>query len=102
MFSLGILAVFRWFEARMPTQVYAHHHIRFERHHTMAEKDLRDLLTQYGFSIANMAYRVTENGEAFEYRMVIRTTDPTNTSRLADDLRQRELVREFRISPTGD
>jgi putative Mg2+ transporter-C (MgtC) family protein len=68
----------------------------------MPEKELRDLLAQHGFSIANMAYRVIEDGQVFEYRMVIRTTDPTNTSRLADDLRQLELVREFRIAPTGD
>jgi putative Mg2+ transporter-C (MgtC) family protein len=101
-FALGILAAFRWFEARMPAQVYAYHHIRFQRHNTMSEKELRDLLAQHGFSIANMAYRVIEDGQVFEYRMVIRTTDPTNTSRLADDLRQLELVREFRIAPTGD
>jgi putative Mg2+ transporter-C (MgtC) family protein len=101
-FALGILAVFRWFEARMPAQVYAYHHIRFARNNTMPEKELRALLTQHGFSIANMAYRVIEDGQVFEYRMVIRTTDPTNTSRLADDLRQLELVREFRIAPTGD
>ena len=100
--ALGILAAFRWFEARMPAQVYAYHHIRFERNNTMPEKELRDLLSQHGFSIANMAYRVIEEGQVFEYRMVIRTTDPTNTSRLADDLRQLESVREFRISPTGD
>jgi putative Mg2+ transporter-C (MgtC) family protein len=49
-----------------------------------------------------MAYRVIEDGQVFEYRMVIRTTDPANTSRLADALRQLDLVREFRISPTGD
>ena len=101
-FALGILAAFRWFEARMPAQVYAYHHIRFQRTNTMSEKDLRALLSQHGFSIANMAYRVTENGQGFEYRMVIRTTDPANTSRLADDLRNLEIVREFRISPTGD
>jgi len=101
-FAVGILAAFRWFEARMPAQVYAYHHIRFQRNNTMSEKELRDLLAQHGFSIANMAYRVIEDGQVFEYRMVIRTTDPTNTSRLADDLRQLELVREFRIAPTGD
>jgi putative Mg2+ transporter-C (MgtC) family protein len=101
-FALGILAAFRWLEARMPAQVYAYHYIRFQRHNTMAEKELRDLLSQHGFSIANMAYRIIEDGQVFEYRMVIRTTDPSNTSRLADDLRQLESVREFRISPTGD
>jgi hypothetical protein len=41
-------------------------------------------------------------GQFFEYRMVLRTTDSTSTSRLADTLRKLELVREFRISPTGD
>jgi len=40
--ALGILAAFRWFEARMPAQVYAYHHIRFERNNTMPEKELRD------------------------------------------------------------
>ena len=99
--ALGILAVFRWFEARMPAQMYAYHYIRFQRHNTMAEKELRDLLSQHGFSIANMAYRVIEDGQVFEYRMVIRTTDPANTSRLADELRQLDLVREFRILRPG-
>jgi len=100
--ALGILAAFRWLEARMPAQVYAYHHIRFHRNNTMQEEELRGLLSQHGFSIANMAYRVINDGQFFEYRMVIRTTDPTNTSRLADALRKLDLVSEFRISPTGD
>jgi hypothetical protein len=29
----------------------------------MPEKELRDLLSQHGFSIANMAYRVIEDGQ---------------------------------------
>ena len=68
----------------------------------MTEKELRNLLAQHGFSIANMAYRVIEDGQVFEYRMVIRTTDPANTLRLADELRQLDLMHEVRISPTGD
>jgi putative Mg2+ transporter-C (MgtC) family protein len=60
------------------------------------------LLSQHGFSIANMAYRIVEGGQFFEYRMVLRTTDPTSTARLADTLRALDLVREFRLSPTGD
>ena len=68
----------------------------------MPEEELRGLLVHHGFSIANMGYRVIEDGQFFEYRMVMRTTDPANASRLADALRQLELVREFRLSPTGD
>jgi len=100
--AVGILAAFRWIEVRMPAQVYAHHHIQFHRDTAMPETELRGLLAQHGFSIANMGYRVTEEGRFFEYRMILRTTDPTNTSRLAQTLRTLDLVHEFRISPTGD
>lgn len=99
---LGILAVFRLIENRMPSQLYAHHHIRFDRANVMPEGELRTMLTQNGFTIANLSYRVVENGSCFEYRMVIRTTDAKNTARLADQLRDNPQVREFRISPTGD
>jgi hypothetical protein len=34
--------------------------------------------------------------------MVIRTTNPHNTARLAASLGKLDLVREFRISPMGD
>ncbi len=100
--ALGILAAFRWIEDRMPQQTYAHHHIQFHRDATMSEDELRAMLTQHGFSIANMAYRITDDGRNFEYRMILRTTDPTNASKIAVTLRQLDMVHEFRISPTGD
>jgi putative Mg2+ transporter-C (MgtC) family protein len=99
--TLGTLSLFRLIEARMPSQSYAHHYVRFDRNQVMSEAAVRALLSAQGFAIANMSYRLTEGG-SFEYRMVIRTADPGNTSRLADALRELEAVREFRISPTGD
>jgi putative Mg2+ transporter-C (MgtC) family protein len=99
---LGILSLFRRIEAAMPSQIYAHHHISFDREVVMPENELRKLLTEQGFTIANMSYRITESGRSFEYRMIIRSTDPTDTSRLAIVLRNLKIVREFRISPTGD
>ena len=100
--TLGILSVFRWIENRMPSQSYAHFHIRFDRDHTMPEEQLRMLLAEHNFSIANMSYRITNQGKFFEYRMVIRTTHRSSPSILADSLCQLPVVREFRISPTGD
>ncbi len=49
-----------------------------------------------------MSYRITEDGASFEYKMVIRTTNPTNTAKLVAALRGMERVRAFRVSPTGD
>jgi putative Mg2+ transporter-C (MgtC) family protein len=85
----------------MPAQSYAHHYIRFDRKNVMSEEQVRTLLKEQGFTIANMSYCITEGG-TFEYRMVIRTSYPGNIARLAHALRELTSVREFLISPTGD
>jgi putative Mg2+ transporter-C (MgtC) family protein len=99
--ALGILSVFRRIEAMMPAQSYAHYSICFDRANTMPETQLRALLAQHGFTVANMGYRITNGEQLFEYQMVIRTSDQSNTARLANALRNLDIVREFRISPTG-
>jgi putative Mg2+ transporter-C (MgtC) family protein len=68
----------------------------------MPEQELRDLLTQHGFSVANVSYRLNGDGDAFEYRMMLRTDRSANLQRLAHTLTQSPQVVEFRISPTGD
>lgn len=99
---LGTLSVFRWIEQALPSQIYAHHHVKFERDHTMPEVELRQLIAGHAFSIANVSYRVSGDGRFFEYRMIIRTNDWDNMRRLAETLRERTSIVEFRISPTGD
>ncbi len=100
--TLGILSVFRMIEAKLPSHSYAHHSIRFDRGNAMSETEVRNLLEGHGFTIANMSYRVSDDSTSFEYKMIIRTTVPANTSRLAEALRTQERVVAFRISPTGD
>jgi len=63
---------------------------------------VRALLLDHGFNIANMSYRISDDGLFYEYRMVIRTFKSENLSKLANSLRKLESVRTFRISPTGD
>jgi putative Mg2+ transporter-C (MgtC) family protein len=100
--AVGILSVFRWIEAKMPSHSYAHHLVRFNRNDAVPEDEVRALLQEYGFTIANMSYRITDDEASFEYRMVIRTTDASNTCRLANHLRTWDKVRAFQLSPTGD
>lgn len=100
--TLGILSTFRWIEIRLPSHIYAQHVIRFDRDDAMQEEDIRLLLKEHGFTVANMNYRVSDDGASFEYRMTIRTSSMRNLSTLAESLRQLERVRAFRLSPTGD
>jgi putative Mg2+ transporter-C (MgtC) family protein len=68
----------------------------------MAESDMRKLLSDHGFEVANITYQLDEAGSVFEYRTVIKTLDKANLERLAVKLRLMEDVVEFRVSPTGD
>ncbi|MFL6303967.1 MAG: MgtC/SapB family protein [Candidatus Sulfotelmatobacter sp.] len=100
--TLIVLALFRFVEAGLPSEFYAHHMLRFQREHVMAEDDLRNLIGQHGFTIANLSCRLIEGGQQFEYRMTIKSRDRKNGERLATHLRSLPEVVEFRISPTGD
>jgi putative Mg2+ transporter-C (MgtC) family protein len=100
--TVGVLSLFRWIEARMPSHSYAHMQLRFDRTDAVPEEQVREMLKEYGFTIANMSYRTTDDGMGLEYRMVIRTTKGENTRKLANFLRNWERARVFQISPTGD
>ena len=100
--TLATLAVFNWIEYRMPSQFYAHHHLRFPRDRVPPATDVRRLITEHGFALSHMSYRLEESGTLFEYRMVIRTLNKTNLERLATTLLSLDNVVEFRISPSGD
>jgi len=99
--TLGTLSSFRWIESRMPTEFYAQFRVQFRREEAMPEKELRMMVAEYGFTVANLNYVLTKDGERFEYRMVLRTLDSSNTPRLARRLGDEQSVVEFRIAPIG-
>ncbi len=68
----------------------------------MPERELKAFLKANEFTVANMSYRVSDDGAVFEYRMLIRTVNPENLPNLAVAWSQHGSVRSFRISPTGD
>jgi putative Mg2+ transporter-C (MgtC) family protein len=100
--TLGVLSLFRWIEARMPSHAYYHFGVRFARAGAMSERQLRELVEQHGFSIANFSYRLEGEGRVRRHSMVIRSGDRSAAGRLAVALEQNEAIQEFRIAPTGD
>jgi putative Mg2+ transporter-C (MgtC) family protein len=92
--TLGVLSLFRWIEARMPSQAYYHFEIRFAPAGALSERLLRELVEKHRFSIANFSYRLDEGR--------VRSSDRSAAGRLAETLEASEAVLEFRIAPTGD
>ena len=88
--ALGTLSVFRWIEARLPTESYADFMVRFARDEVMAEAALRRLVAEHGFSIAQPELPAARRGGMFEYRMVLRTLRRRQPAqRLSDDAQSR-------------
>jgi putative Mg2+ transporter-C (MgtC) family protein len=100
--TLVALSLFRIIENRLPSEFYAHHHLRFKREAVMPEEKLRALIAADGFTIANLSTRLISEGKILEYRMVIRSRDRANAEALSQHLLSLPEVIEFRISPTGD
>jgi putative Mg2+ transporter-C (MgtC) family protein len=100
--TIAILAAFRFIELRLPTEFYAYHSLVFERGAVMAEDDLRRVVGEHGFSIANLSYHLSEGGKFFEYGMVIKSRDRRNADALSRRLSKLPEVLEFRIDPMGD
>lgn len=100
--TIGVLTLFRWIEERLPSRSYAHFAIRFDRRDVMPEPELRAMLAMHHFSIANLSYRLADDGDQYEYRMVVRTTDDLHHARLAEALLKVPNIISFRLSPTGD
>jgi putative Mg2+ transporter-C (MgtC) family protein len=100
--TLVVLALFRIVEARLPSEFYAHHMLRFARDRVLTEPEVRKLIGDHGFTIANLSSRLTEGGAHFEYRMTIKTRDRASAEALSKHLLGLPEVLEFRIAPTGD
>ncbi|NCT97823.1 MAG: MgtC/SapB family protein [Comamonadaceae bacterium] len=99
--TLATLVLLHRVERVVPTHIYAQLMVRFDRLKAMPEADLRQLLKAHGFTIANLSYRL-EEGDAFEYRMMLRTRRAKNLGALARTLGTQKVVEQFRLSPTGD
>lgn len=99
--TLVSLVLLHRVERFVPTHIYAQLNVRFNRYKAMPEADLRQLLKEHGFTIANLSYRL-EEGDAFEYRMMLRTMKMKNLAVLARALGTLKVVEQFRLSPTGD
>ena len=100
--TLAILSAFRFIEHRLPSEFYAHHTLTFRREAVMAEDELRRLVGEHGFTIANVSYHLTDSGRLFQYAMVMKSRDPRHADALSRHLAQLPEVLEFRIDPMGD
>lgn len=100
--TLLTLSLFRWVEARMPSQHFADHVMAYAIDSTPSEAEVRQLIGEQGFRIKSLSYRLIQRGTVYEYHMTLQTLDRQNLCRLAERLRNEGAVIEFRLSPLAE
>src|SRR5690606_25918717 len=99
---LGTLSLFRWVEARVPTELYANLSVQFRREAAISEAQLRSLVSVHGFSLYRMSYSLHREADVLEYRTVVHTLDPGNLGKLAAALGADPKVIAYSIAPANE
>src|SRR5205823_12323324 len=60
--ALIVLALFRYIEAQLPSEFYAHHMLRFARDHVIGEEEVHRLIPDHRLTIANLSSRLSASG----------------------------------------
>jgi putative Mg2+ transporter-C (MgtC) family protein len=100
--AIGTLSLFRWVEARLPTEAYANFMVRFKRGSAINDAELRKLVSGHSLSLHTMSYRLHGEEDVIEFRTVLRSMDPANLERLAVALGEDRRVLDYRIAPTSE
>jgi len=100
--TLVILGLFRFIEMKVPTMHYGKLSVHFKAADALNQKEVYSLLKEnkvFGFS---PSFNLYDDGRLFKYDMTVRTFNFDNFECLSDDLRSRDVVKEFSLIPTGD
>lgn len=101
-FTVVILSFFRWVESKIPSMKYAELSVRFLRSNQYTdEESLRGLIKEHNIKSFEAGYQLSDQGNAFSYKMTLRTNDMKNFRWLAQSLMDMEDVHEFRITPSS-
>ena len=100
--TLVTLSVFRRIEDNMPAQSYVHGYVRFRADDVLSEDALRALVHEHGLHVTELSYKLHGDPRMFEYALVLWSARPAAARQLAEALRTRPAVAEFRISPSKD
>ena len=100
--SVGVLALFRWLEDRIPSLRYARMTVRFARRDHMTKAELTEIISSHNADLSTPSYHLESEGRFFRYSMTIKTNDSKNFQELAETLSNMERVLEFGITPTSD
>ena len=96
--ALGALAVFGWFEAKMPSFQFGMLEISQKRESALPETELTRIVVSHDISCIGTSYDLHEG--VLRHKIELRTRGGENFRRLAETLQGMDQI-EFSITPSG-
>jgi len=100
--TLGVLAGFRWFERRIPSQFFFEFSVRYARDKAPGLGELLRILKDHGFTVSSVSYKLVSAGTQFEFQTVIRSNSRPAAQKLSVDLLTQPDIMDFKVLPMGD
>jgi putative Mg2+ transporter-C (MgtC) family protein len=100
--TLGVLAGFRWFERRIPSQFFFEFSVRYARDKAPGLGELLRILKEHGFTVSSVSYKLVSAGTQFEFQTVIRSNSRPAAQKLSVDLLTQPDIMDFKVLPMGD
>jgi putative Mg2+ transporter-C (MgtC) family protein len=100
--ALAALSGFRWIERHIRTESYAQCVVAFGADKALKQAELLALIKEHDFATSGVTHKYKGAEGIMEYEMTLHTLDRDAFARLAETLRARTDVVEFRLAPTGD
>jgi putative Mg2+ transporter-C (MgtC) family protein len=99
--TLTTLIVFRWVESATTGHIFALAIFRFRASEAPTERALHTLLGEHEVQLRDVSYKLSQNGDIFEYRGGVRTRAATGFPDLASRLRGLPGLVEYELDRIG-
>jgi putative Mg2+ transporter-C (MgtC) family protein len=97
--ALGMLWLFRYFEALLPTLVFGRLAIRILSKTELTEEEILEVTKTYNVFPSSIAYHLENEGKYVRYEMIVKTRNKENFRKLAETLAQMEEIQEYSLAP---
>ena len=97
--ALGVLSLFRWFERRLPTLIFARVTLQTLRKAPFSKDDLDEVINYHNCSISAQSFQLANEGKMIKYELTVQTRKTENLERLAETLSQMDDIEELSLTP---
>ncbi|MBI4966684.1 MAG: MgtC/SapB family protein [Rhodospirillales bacterium] len=100
LFSIAVMSGFHWVEIVLPHRSHVHLSLSYARAKRPDEAAILALVGPHGYEVGDWAFHLNQNGQRFEYQLVLTCRGPGRAAALARALAEEPDLIEFQLTPT--